>query len=453
MSIRLTDDTAISPEMMERFQASFRSLPQHRVLMNAIKKNGIQSVAMNQEVLVEMQYTFSTELETGEITNQKNSGRCWMFAGLNVLRGHVAKKCQLKSFELSQSYQMFWDKFEKSNYFLESILETLDEPTDGRLISWLLMQPVNDGGQWDMFVNLVEKYGVVPKHVMPETHHSSKSREMNRLITRKLREYAVTLRNAYHAKQLSVESLRAEKQTMLGEIYRILCFFLGEPPKTFDFEYRNEEKEFHRDEHLTPQDFYKKYVDVNLADYVSVIHAPTADKPFGHTYTVQYLGNVKGGKAVKYLNVEMSTFRSLALQQLEAGEPVWFGCDVGQMLDRDAGIMDMNLYDYESALSVPFQMSKEDRLNYGESLMTHAMVFTGVNVVNGQPNRWKVENSWGPEPGNKGFFIMSDEWFDEYMYQIVVRRDYLSAELQAALDTPPVELKPWDPMGSLATLR
>lgn len=450
MSLETKEIDAITPDLLTQFKTELPDNPQQRVLMNAIQKSGIESVALNQASLINMQYTFSTEIKTGAITNQKQSGRCWMFAGLNVLRNRVASACKLDSFELSQNFQMFWDKFEKANYFLENILHTLDEDTSGRLVSWLLMSPVQDGGQWDMFVNLVDKYGIVPKHVMPETYHSSKTAVMNRLLTAKLREDAARLRKQFHDSKASIDSLRQQKTTMLQEIYTMLCSFLGTPPTQFDFEYRDLDNAFHQDVQLTPQAFYKKYVDIDLSDYVSVIHAPTNDKPFGKTYTVSYLGNVVGGKDVLYLNVEIETLRALTQAQLEDGEPVWFGCDVGKMLDRESGIMDTSLYDYAAALNVPFHMTKAERLDYSESLMTHAMVFTGMNVLDGKVNRWKVENSWGTDTGHQGFFIMSDQWFDEFMYQIVVHKKYLSASLQAALVQPPAALQPWDPMGSLA---
>ncbi len=449
MSVDLERTTAVTSEMIDKFEQEFLAEPASHTVANAIIKNGIQAVAHRPGATVAMQHTFSHEIKTLPVTNQKQSGRCWMFAGLNVLREQVAKTHNLESFELSQTYPMFWDKFEKANYFLESILETLDEPTEGRLISWLLGGPVQDGGQWDMFVNLVEKYGVVPKWVMPETFHSSKSREMNDLLTAKLREDAARLRQA-KTRGVNPHELREEKEHMLGEVYRMLRHFLGEPPRTFDFEYRDKDDQFHREVGLSPQSFYKNHVQVNLRDYVSVINAPTADKPFGKTYTVKFLGNVKDGRDVLYLNVPMDIFKKLALAQLMDGEPVWFGCDVGQMGDRETGILDPSLFDYDAALGVSFAMTKAERLDYGESLMTHAMVLTGVNVKNDRTNRWKVENSWGEEPGKKGYFVMSDAWFDAYMYQIVVQRKYLSADLQAALEMQPIELAPWDPMGSLA---
>jgi bleomycin hydrolase len=443
---QIAQDGAVPPELVARLAAAFRDDPHRRTTMNAIRRNGIAAVALDQDVLIAQQYTFSHEIETPAITNQKQSGRCWMFAGLNTLRLAVRSRCNLADFELSQAYLMFWDKFERSNYFLENILETRDEPLDGRLVSWLLGSPLNDGGQWDMFVNLVEKYGVVPKPEMPETFHSSQSRAMNQLLVRKLREDARRLR----AERAPLAELRARKEAMLGEIYRMLVQFLGQPPERFDFEYRDRDKAFHRDPGLTPQEFCRRYVGVDLDRYVSVIHAPTADKPFGRTYTVKFLGNVKGGRPVLYVNAGIGTLKQLAMAQLMDGEAVWFGCDVGKMSDRDSGVMDAALYDYEGVLGVPFHLDKAGRLDYGDSRMTHAMVFTGVHVVDGAPVRWKVENSWGKEPGRDGFFVMSDSWFDEYMYQVVVQKKYLPPDLRAALAQPPVELPPWDPMGALA---
>lgn len=448
----LSAQAALSPSLIRSFSDDFNAAAHNRIRMNAIAKSGIQSVATARNSTIDMQFAFSNEIETGPVTNQKQSGRCWMFAGLNMVRHNIAKKNNLKPFELSQSYHTFWDKFEKANYFLERVLDTAEETTDSRVVQWLLQAPLNDGGQWDMFVNLVEKYGVVPQSAMPETFHSGQSRKMNGLLTQKLRKQASVMREAYQS-GTSVETLRAQKQTFMGEFYRVLCYFLGEPPTTVDFECRDKDGSFHREIGLTPLQFLGKYVDVNLRDYVSVINAPTADKPFGKTYTVQYLGNVEGGQDVRYLNADIETLKGLALAQLNDGVPVWFGCDVGKMSDRDGGILDTAAFDYEGALDTSFEMSKAERLDYGESLMTHAMVFTGVNVLDGYPNRWKVENSWGKDPGHDGFFVMSDGWFNEYMYQVVVRRQYLSPDLAEAIDQEPTMLKPWDPMGSLATLR
>lgn len=425
------------------------SSPSHGIIQKAIVNSGIEAVTMNKQSEIDMQFTFSKEIKTGDITNQKSSGRCWMFAGMNVLRKQVMAKCSLKTFELSQNYILFYDKLEKANYFYESILDTLDEATDSRLIAWLLSGPLNDGGQWDMLVNIIEKYGVVPKWIMPETFHSSNTRKMAQLLTRKLRKDAAMLRKL-STEGIEISELRNKKDVMLREIYTVLCRCLGTPPDEFDFEYSDKDDKFYRKEGLSPKTFYDEYIDVPLTEYVSLINAPTNDKPYGRTYTVQRLGNVVGGHAVKYLNLPIEDLKKAASAQLHDDEVVWFGCDVGKMLNRTLGIMDINIYDYTAALGTDVEMTKAEQLDYGDSLMTHAMVFTAVNVVDGKTVRWKVENSWGDKSGKDGWFIMSDKWFDKYMYQVVVNKKYLSKSQIEALAQKPIELKPWDPMGSLA---
>jgi len=448
----MSNEGALTQEMIDGFKSEHQKKAKHDVLKNAIIKNGIPSVSINNDAVVRMQYTFSDEIKTGKVTSQEKSGRCWLFAGLNIFRQKVAEEFKIKDFELSQSYPLFWDKLEKANYFLENILDTAEEGIYSRIVMWLLEGPVQDGGQWDMFSNLVKKYGVVPKSAMPETYHSSNTRIMEQLLSLKLRKNAAILREL-HTEGADVQSLRERKDEMMSEIYSMLAYFLGEPPQTFDFEYRDEDEKFHQDIGLTPHDFFEKYVKVDLNDLVCVIHSPTDDKPFNRTFTVQYLGNVKDGQSILYLNVDAQTIKQLALSQLKDRSPVMFGCDVSQMMDRDTGIMDTDLYLYEDALGVSFDMDKAQRLDYGESKLNHAMVFTGVNLVEGKPNRWKVENSWGEKAGKDGFFIMSDSWFDEYNYQIVVHKKYLSDELIEALKQKPIVLPPWDPFGALALMR
>ena len=436
----------ISHSMLDAFSKAYNADPANVIRQNAVVKNGLQAAAENQQENIDNPMIFSLEIETGKITNQKASGRCWLFAALNTMRFEIMQKLNLETFELSQNYQMFWDKMEKANYFLDSIIKTADEDVDSRLVKHLLMAPVQDGGQWDMYCAITDKYGVVPKYVMPETFHSSNTGMMCKFITLKLREDALKLREAVR----SGADTEAMKQEMLAEIYRMLVICLGEPPKTFTFECRDKDKNFHRDENITPLEFFRKYVGLNLNDYISIINAPTADKPYGKTFTVDYLGNVVGGRPVKYLNLPSEDLKKLAIAQLQDGKPVWFGCDVGQMLTRETGIMGMHTYGYEDLLDVKFGLDKAQRLDYSESVMTHAMVFLGVNLVDGKPNRWKVENSWGDKSGQEGYYIMTDEWFDEYNYQIVVNRKYLSAEQQKLFEQEPIVLKPWDPMGSLA---
>ena len=443
-------DSSISQNLLDQLEKRFDENPGNRMAMNAAVSCGICASSRNYVTEREIPHEFSISLEQGTVTNQKRSGRCWMFAALNCMRFQVIKKQNLEDFELSQSYPLFYDKLEKANYFLESILDTLDEPTDGRLIAHLLAAPLNDGGQWDMLCSIVEKYGLVPKMAMPESVSSSATQEMVSYMTEKLREYACVLRKGHKAGK-SMEQLKKEKEAMMETVYRMLCISLGKPPRTFTFEYRDKDGNFHREANLTPKAFYEKYVGLRLDDYVSVINAPTEDKPFYRSYTVQYLGNVKEGRPVKYVNLPIEEMKQAAIAQLKDGEPVWFGCDVGKRSFRDGGLMDTGIYDVETLFDTDFPMTKAERLEYGQSLMTHAMVFQGVNLdENGRPDRWRVENSWGEEAGKKGYFVMSDRWFDEYNYQVVVNKKYLSPKALEAYEMEPVRLNPWDPMGSLA---
>lgn len=443
-------NTNITMENLSQFEQVFDQNPVNAVAMNAVTANGINACAQNYQIPRKDVHEFSVSLKQGKVTNQKKSGRCWMFAALNCLRFSVMKKLNLDTFELSQSYTLFYDKLEKSNYFLESILETLDEPTEGRLIAHLLSAPLNDGGQWDMLCNLVDKYGLVPKTAMPETAVSSATQEMNGYMTEKLREFACQLRKA-HKEGASMEQLRAKKDEMMATVYNMLCICIGKPPKTFDFEWRDRDGNFYRDCGLTPKQFYDKYIDTKVDDYISLINAPTADKPYHKSYSVKYLGNVKEGRPVKYVNLPIEELKKAAIAQMQAGEPVWFGCDVGKRGSRGDGILDLDIYNLDGLFGTHFGMNKAERLEYGQSLMTHAMVFQGVNLdENGKPNRWRVENSWGEDACKDGYYVMTDEWFNEYTYQIVVNKKYLSQEILDIYASEPTMLEPWDPMGSLA---
>ncbi|RKZ07786.1 aminopeptidase [Candidatus Fermentibacteria bacterium] len=443
----------ISDDFYSEMKSAALKIKTDEPLRNSILNMGLDETALNHASQINMQHTFSHDLKTGKITAQNKSGRCWLFAGLNTMRHKIIEDLNLVDFELSQSYQMFFDKVEKANYFLENIIDTIEEDTDSRVVMWLLSSPLIDGGQWDMFTSIVEKYGVVPKSAMPETYHSSNSARMNRILTLKVREYASILRKM-QSNGRDISELRSEKKKMLIEFYRLCTMFLGIPPDEFTFEYTDKERKFHRDACITPMEFYRKYIDTDLESYVSIINSPTGDKPFNRTYTVQYLGNIEGGNLVTYLNVEMSVLKDMVQRQLMDGIPVWFGCDVGKYISRDRGILDMDIYDYEGVLRTEFSLDKAGRLDYGESVMTHAMVFTGVNIRDdGSPDRWKVENSWSDKYGDKGYFVMSDSWFDEFAYQAVINRKYLSDEQKEVLKTEPIVLNPWDPMGSLALHR
>ena len=357
----------------------------------------------------------------------------------------------LRNFEFSQTYFMFWDKLEKSNYFLNSIIDTAQESWDSRLIMHLLHNPIQDGGQWDMWVNLINKYGVVPKSEMPETYQSGKSMRMNRMITRKLREFAKELREAINNKT-SVEEVIKLKNTMLSTVYKMLVIHLGQPPESFNWQVRDKKNNFHRYNDLTPKTFFKDHVGIDLNNLVCLIDCPMSDKEYNRVYTVEYLGNVIEGNPIRYLNVEIDILKRATIESIKNNDPVWFGCDVSKYLHRTHGVMDTKLFDFELFYGTSFPLDKASRLEYGESKMTHAMLFTGVDLdSNGNPKKWRVENSWGERNGEKGYYIMSDDWFEQYLYEVVIDKKYLDSNIIEMYESQDAKLlPPWDPMGALA---
>ena len=441
---------SLEQDFTDKLYAAYEANPKFAAIENAISHNGLLASLEKRSAAVENIPVFSLDLTKDKVSDQKASGRCWMFAALNTFRHKMIAGFQLEDFELSQAHTFFWDKYEKSNWFLEQVLATADQELTSRKVKFLLDTPQQDGGQWDMVVSLFEKYGVVPKSVYPESISSSNSRELNQILNKLLRQDAQILRELV-AEGANSADLQAKKEELLQGVFNFLAMNLGLPPRQFDFSYRDKDNNFHSESGLTPQVFFKKYVDLKLDDYVSIINAPTVDKPYGKSYTVEMLGNVVGSKPVRYLNVEMDRLKELAIAQMQAGETVWFGSDVGQSSNRKAGIMADGMYDFTSSMDIQLTQDKAGRLDYSESLMTHAMVLTGVDLdENGKAKKWKVENSWGEKVGNKGYFVASDSWMDEYTYQIVVRKEFLTEAELAAYEAEPIVLAPWDPMGALA---
>ena len=441
---------SLEQDFTDKLYAAYEANPKFAAMENAISHNGLLASLEKRSAAVENTPIFSLDLTKDKVSDQKASGRCWMFAALNTFRHKVIAGFQLEDFELSQAHTFFWDKYEKSNWFLEQVIATADQELTSRKVKFLLDTPQQDGGQWDMVVSLFEKYGVVPKSVYPESISSSNSRELNQILNKLLRQDAQILREL-REKGAESSELQAKKEELLQEVFNFLAMNLGLPPRQFDFSYRDKDNHFHSESGLTPLTFYQKYVDLKLADYVSIINAPTADKPYGRSYTVEMLGNVVGSKPVRYLNVEMNRLKELAIAQMQAGETVWFGSDVGQSSNRKAGVMAEGMHDFTASMDIQITQDKAGRLDYSESLMTHAMVLTGVDLdENGKAKKWKVENSWGEKVGNKGYFVASDAWMDEYTYQIVVRKEFLTAAELAAYEAEPTVLSPWDPMGALA---
>jgi bleomycin hydrolase len=438
----------ISIENIQKYQDALSARKEAKVLQRAVNHDGINQTASNFSAEANMNPVFSTEVDTGQVANQKHSGRCWIFAALNTMRHNLAKNFNLGGdFELSQIYTTFWDKFEKSNWFLENIIKTADQPLTSRRVSWLLESPQQDGGQWDMLCAVIEKYGVVPQSAMIETANSNDTSDLNAVLNLKLRKDAIKLRKLVNEQSEDVETV---KDRMLSDIYRILVYAFGEPVTKFNFEFKDNNHQYHIDKDLTPQTFFKKYVNLDLENYVSLINSPTNDKPYEKTYTVDMLGNVVDGRQVKHLNLSMEELEALTIKQLQNGESVWFGSDVSQNSDRKKGLMDDNLFSKDELFDTDLTLSKAEQLDYKESAMNHAMVITGVDIVDGKPTKWKVENSWGNKVGTKGYFVMSESWFRRFTYQVVINTKYLSDEQKAMQAQKPIVLDPWDPMGTLA---
>ena len=441
---------SLEQDFTDKLYAVYEANSKYAAMENAISHNGLLASLEKRSAAVENTPIFSLDLTKDKVSDQKASGRCWMFAALNTFRHKMIAGFQLEDFELSQAHTFFWDKYEKSNWFLEQVIATADQELTSRKVKFLLDTPQQDGGQWDMVVSLFKKYGVVPKSVYPESISSSNSRELNQILNKLLRQDAQILREL-RAEGAESSELQTKKEELLQEVFNFLAMNLGLPPRQFDFSYRDKDNHFHSESGLTPLTFYQKYVDLKLDDYVSIINAPTADKPYGRSYTVEMLGNVVGSKPVRYLNVEMDRLKELAITQMQAGETVWFGSDVGQSSNRKEGVMAEGMHDFTASMDIGLTQDKAGRLDYSESLMTHAMVLTGVDLdENGKAKKWKVENSWGEKVGNKGYFVASDAWMNEYTYQIVVRKEFLTAAELAAYEAEPLVLSPWDPMGALA---
>ncbi|OLN85764.1 Bleomycin hydrolase [Colletotrichum chlorophyti] len=457
----LREPEGLPVHQTQSWQSRFLADPKNKLALTALSTADPRQVLTSTPTKLSDPQIFNVQIpfEGGPITNQRSSGRCWLFASTNVFRVALQKRYNLDSFELSQSYLFFWDKLEKSNYFLEQIIDTASEDLDGRLVQALLGDIVSDGGQWDMVYNLVQKYGLVPQALYPDSWNAMNSGVLNAIVRNKLREYALVLRKLVRSGDVTVQALSETKEKMLREILSILTVALGPPPNPrdeFTWTYLDKHNKPHELK-TTPAAFAK---DIYSSDYritssvidsmISLVHDPRHE-PLT-LLTVDRLGNIVGGRGVTYVNVDMATLKSAVIAMIKAGLPVFFGSDVGKFSNSASGIMDLDLIDYELGFNVSLLgLDKASRLRTGESAMTHAMVLTAVHLdAEGKSVRWRVQNSWGEGAGNKGWFVMSDTWMDEFVYQAVVDPRFLSKEVKAVLGTEPTVLPLWDPMGSLA---
>ena len=437
----------VTRKQVVELRKEFAADPSNRVAQNAVTNVQLPDLTLNRDLVQDIDDSFSTKLDEWKVTAQMKSGRCWLFATLNLFRVGAMKKMNLKNFEFSQAHTHFWDKFERSNHLLEAIIDTAGRPVNDRTIHFLLSDPIGDGGQWNMAMNLIRKHGLVPMSAYPESNSSSATRWMNAELRNMLRSSACEIRAIIDGGG-SVEEARAHKEKRIADIWNMLCIHLGTPPKTFNWQWRDKDDKFHRKGRMTPQQFAAEYVDIDWEDYVCIVNDPRNE--YYRTYTVDFLQNVAGGPPVVYLNVPSKEMKAITQKLLEDGMPVWMGCDVGKEMDRKRGLWDAELFDVEGLYGVEYGMDKADRLRHNQTMMTHAMLFTGVDVVNSRPRRWRVENSWGDKTGQKGYYTMNDSWYDEYMFEIAAPTSYLSEKMLAGLETEPVVLPAWDPMGSLA---
>ena len=440
-----SNEGGITSGQLEAWRTRFQSDPHNTTMLNALAKNKINEIAFNRQKWLEVGETFSNRIEVEGITDQKSTGRCWLFAGYNVLRQNVRVKHNLDNIEFSQNYGMFWDKLEKANLFLEAIIETGELELTDRKVEWLFKHPFADGGQWNMVVDLIEKYGVVPKEVMPETYSSSKSSYMNKIISRKLRKDAGILRTM-HEDGGDTAAMRTAKVKMMSEVYVMLALNLGLPPAEFNWRMVDKDGKVGEMKTYTPQQFYKSIVGVDLDDYYYFLSSPAHE--FNVMYQIELDRDMADKPNLTFANVPIGDIKGMTLESVLDGEPVWFGCDVGQEHYRndEMGLMAIDIVDYESVYGIDLSITKEERIKYHHSIPTHAMAFVGVDVVDGKPFKWFIENSWGEDYGDGGFFMMTDGWFDEYLYAVVIHKKYVPGEMLDIYKNKPVILPPWDPM-------
>ncbi len=438
-------DGGISSDMLQSIKQSYKATASDKAIRNAIGGNDIKKLALNQDNLTGMDTYFSNKVESKGIADQKKSGRCWLFTGLNVMRAKMIAKYKLGSFEFSQNYCFFWDQLEKSNLFLQGVIDTYKKPMDDKMVEWLFKNPLSDGGQFTGISDIMSKYGLVPKEVMPETNSSDNTNQMDNLLSLKLREFGLQLREQA-AKGAKKEALAKSKTEMLGTIYRMLVLNLGVPPTEFTWTLKDAKGNPVNTKQYTPMSFFKEYVNNDLTNnYVMFMNDPTRD--YYKTYEIDFDRHRYDGKNWTYVNLPINEIKEMAISSIKDSTMMYFSCDVGKFLNSDRGLLDINNYDYAALMGTSFSMDKKQRVQSFASGSSHAMTLMAVNLdKDGKPNKWMVENSWGATSGYQGHLIMTDEWFNEYMFRLVVEKKYVPAKVMELLKQKPIRLPAWDPM-------
>ena len=438
-------DGAITPKLLEELRQSEPKSSTEKALHNAIAVQGMQDFFINNQRPRSIEDKFSIEVQSSGITDQKQSGRCWLFTGLNVLRAQLMTREKSGTFFFSQNYSFFWDQLEKSNLFLEGIIETRKLPINDTKVEWLFKNPINDGGQFTGISDNLYKYGVVPAEVMPETASSSNTKLLGKMLARTLRQTGIQLRKASE-KGESLAQLRKRKEDGLKKVYRLLSLNLGVPPTSFTYTLKDKDGKAISTETYTPQSFYERFVGADLrGQFVMLMNDPS--RPYYKVYEIEYDRHAYDGKNWTYVNLPMDEIKQMAIASLKDNTMMYYSCDVGRELDRSQGIAALDNYDYASLLGYPFDMDKAERIQTFDSGSTHAMTLKAVDLdASGKPVKWKVENSWGEKTGVKGYIIMTDAWFDAYTFRLVVNKKYATQKVLDLLKTKPVQLPAWDPM-------
>ncbi|HOE38305.1 MAG TPA: C1 family peptidase [Bacteroidales bacterium] len=416
-------------------------------IRNALTNNDIRNLALNRDVVGKETHDFKYKVKVKGITDQKSSGRCWMFTGLNILRPQLIDEKKLSNFEFSTNYLYFYDMLEKSNLFLEGVLKYHDKEMDDRTVDWFFKDPITDGGVWNSFANLVNKYGLVPKTVMPETYHSENTRWLNNILSSKLREFGLELREI-RRQGITGKKLQSAKMEMISEIYRILVLFLGEPPTEFTYRFVDKDNNILEAKTYTPQEFFKEiFPNYNTEDYYMFMNDPTRE--YYKVYEIDFDRNVLEGKNWIYLNLPSDEIKTFALNSIKNNEALYASCDVGKQLHSAEGTLDVNNYNFEALLGTKFKMDKAARIITYDSGSAHAMLLMACDTdKDDKPTKWQFENSWGSSHGHNGYLTFTDEWFDEYMFRVVVNKKFIDDKTLKLFDQKPILLPPWDPMFS-----
>ena len=440
-------DGGISPELLDKISAAYEDNAYDKAISNALAGTSIATLAVNADNAAMIDTHFSDRVRTKGITDQKSSGRCWLFTGLNVLRAKMIDKYGLPGMEFSQSYLFFYDQLEKANLFLQGVIDTRELPFEDRKVDWLFSNPLSDGGQFTGVSNLVSKYGVVPAEAMPETYQANNTSQMANLLKLKLREDGLELRKAYE-KGSNKNALQKMKVAQLSEIYRMLALCLGEPVKEFEWTRCDKENNIVSRKTYTPKSFYDEFIGEDLENnYVMIMNDPCRE--YGKVYEIDYDRHVYDGHNWLYINLPVERIKEMAIASIKDNVAMYFSCDVGKFINRSKGVLDIANFDYESLMGVKFGMDKKERVQTHASGSSHAMTLIAVDIVDGEPVKWMVENSWGPASGYKGCLIMTDEWFDEYMFRLVVEKKYVPEDILKMLEQTPEQLPAWDPMFSM----